>query len=185
MPLCPGDLAARLIRLGICVAVVWLPKNKSYGFADAQSYRIRSWKAEDGLPQNSVTSILQARDRYLWLGTFNGLARFDGVQFTVQVPENTAGLPSNRILALFEDHDGALVIGTEEGHLARSTRVGYTSLLPNGRPQPSAALRAIAQSRDGAYWLLTFDWQLMKWSSNELAVVSTNWNLSGSHVFGL
>src|SRR6266699_2428472 len=120
MPLCPGDLAARLIRLGICVAVVWLPKNKSYGFADAQSYRIRSWKAEDGLPQNSVTSILQTRDGYLWLGTFNGMARFDGVQFKVLEPGNTPGLPSNRILSLFEDGRGALWIGTEEGELVRN-----------------------------------------------------------------
>src|SRR4051812_11249054 len=118
MPLRSGELAARLIRSGICIAVIWLLANTTFGFTDAQSYRIRSWKAEDGLPQNSVTSILQTRDGYLWLGTFNGLTRFDGVQFTVQVPENTPGLPSNRILALFEDHDGALVIGTEAGQLA-------------------------------------------------------------------
>src|SRR5262245_15170188 len=66
------------------------------GWASPHAFRIKSWKAEDGLPQNSVTSIVQTRDGYLWLGTFNGLARFDGVQFKVLVPETAPGLPSNR-----------------------------------------------------------------------------------------
>jgi ligand-binding sensor domain-containing protein len=41
------------------------------------------WTTEHGLPQNSVTAITQTPDGYLWLGTFGGLARFDGVKFTV------------------------------------------------------------------------------------------------------
>src|SRR5205823_7291917 len=51
----------------------------------------RSWGTADGLPQNSVTAIVQARDGYLWLGTFGGLVRFDGHAFTVFDPGNTPG----------------------------------------------------------------------------------------------
>ena len=47
-----------------------------------QQYIARSWSADDGLPHNYVFSVLQARDGYLWVGTRNGLARFDGVRFT-------------------------------------------------------------------------------------------------------
>ena len=41
------------------------------------------WQIEQGLPQNSVLAILQSRDGYLWLGTDEGLVRFDGVRFTL------------------------------------------------------------------------------------------------------
>src|SRR5881396_1759174 len=77
------------------------------------------WTTENGLPQNSVNAILQTRDGYLWIGTFGGLARFDGVKFTVFDAGNTEGLKSSRIFALCEDHAGNLWIGTENGGLAR------------------------------------------------------------------
>ncbi len=41
------------------------------------------WQTKEGLPQNSVQAILQTRDGYVWLGTQDGVARFDGVRFTV------------------------------------------------------------------------------------------------------
>ncbi len=46
-------------------------------------YRFDHWTADNGLPQNSVRDIVQTRDGYLWLTTFDGLVRFDGVRFTV------------------------------------------------------------------------------------------------------
>src|ERR1041385_4629681 len=155
MPFCPGAFAARPVRCGICFAIAWLATtHASFGLTDSQSYRIRSWRAEDGLPQNSVTSILQTRDGYLWLGTFNGLARFDGVQFTVYVPDNTPGLPSNRILALFENSDGSLLMATEDGDLAVAAKGKFRTVLAARRKITSAPIRTIARSSDGIYWLL-------------------------------
>jgi ligand-binding sensor domain-containing protein len=55
----------------------------SDALAYTSDYTINVWQVEDGLPQISVTSIAQTSDGYLWVGTFNGLARFDGVRFTV------------------------------------------------------------------------------------------------------
>lgn len=80
-------------------------------------YRIESWTTDDGLPQNSVRSVLQTRDGYLWLTTFDGLVRFDGVRFTVFDKSNTKGLSTNRFTALYEDKDGTLWIGTGDGGL--------------------------------------------------------------------
>jgi ligand-binding sensor domain-containing protein len=53
---------------------------------------IDSWTTENGLPQNSVLSIQQTPDGYLWLTTFDGLVRFDGVRFTVFNKANSPGL---------------------------------------------------------------------------------------------
>ena len=71
------------------------------------------WQTEDGLPRNSVQAIVQTRDGYIWLGTPSGLARFDGVRFTV-----TRGpLKVNNVQALLEDRQGRLWIGTYGGGL--------------------------------------------------------------------
>ena len=58
------------------------------------------WQTEQGLPQNTVPAIVQTRDGYLWLGTELGLARFDGVRFTVFDEASTPEIKSNIVVAL-------------------------------------------------------------------------------------
>lgn len=62
--------------------------------ASAQ-HRFDHWTADNGLPQNPVRDIVQTRDGYLWMTTFDGLVCFDGVRFTVFNKSNSPGLPSN------------------------------------------------------------------------------------------
>ncbi|MBA3247242.1 MAG: hypothetical protein H0T63_04075, partial [Pyrinomonadaceae bacterium] len=86
--------------------------------AQAQ-YRLDHWTADTGLPQNSVYAITQTRDGYLWLATLDGLARFDGVRFTVFNKSNSPGIINNRFISLFETAGGDLWAGTEESGAAR------------------------------------------------------------------
>ena len=81
------------------------------------SYFPRSWKTEEGLPDNAVTAVVQTRDGYLWIGTYGGLVRFDGVHFTVFNSASNPGLQSDRVTSLFEDAQGNLWIGHERGDL--------------------------------------------------------------------
>ncbi|PYS97808.1 MAG: hypothetical protein DMF63_18660 [Acidobacteria bacterium] len=83
----------------------------------ADQFLIKRWSTEDGIPQNTVTSIVQTRDGYIWIGTFGGLARFDGIRFTVFDSATVPILTGNRILSLFEDSHGTLWIGTETGEV--------------------------------------------------------------------
>src|SRR5688572_21127248 len=76
--------------------------------AGSDEYIIRTWQTEDGLPQNSVTAMVQTDDRYLWMGTFNGLVRFDGVQFKTFDTINTPALGSSRVIKLFKEQAGHL-----------------------------------------------------------------------------
>jgi len=55
----------------------------------AAQYRIESWTIDNGLPQNTVRSIVQTRDGYLWFTTYDGLVRFDGINFRVFDKSNT------------------------------------------------------------------------------------------------
>jgi signal transduction histidine kinase/ligand-binding sensor domain-containing protein len=113
----------------------------------------QSWKTEHGLPQSSVTSIVQSRDGYVWVGTFGGVARFDGVRFTVFDAANTPGILNNRVMALFEDRDGVLWVGTEGG-LSRRER-GHWSTLTTADGLPSANISSVTQDADGVVWVGT------------------------------
>src|SRR5881628_3293353 len=77
-------------------------------------YAIQVWQVEQGLPDNTVTAIEQSPDGYLWIGTFNGLARFDGIRFEV-FDARTPGLESEQILRLCVDRAGGMWVSMESG----------------------------------------------------------------------
>lgn len=97
-------------------------------------YTIQNWQLEQGLPQISVTSIAQTPDGYLWVGTFNGLARFDGVRFTVFHEGNIPELGNSGITQLQVDEQGALWIVTLTGGLVRLSGGQFTEVLKEGTP---------------------------------------------------
>ena len=88
-------------------------------FIAAAQYRFDSWTTDNGLPQNAVRSIARTSDGYLWIGTYEGLARFDGVEFTSFNLGNTKEMKSNYVRALIEDKKGNLWIGIDGGGLVR------------------------------------------------------------------
>jgi len=121
--------------------------------AQPGDWLVRGWQTEHGLPQNSVTALLQTRDGYLWVGTFNGLARFDGLRFVVFDAAQTGSLKTGRVTSLFEDAGGTLWVGEESGDLTRYD-AGQWSAVPLPAGWPGGAIRAIESDADGALWLL-------------------------------
>ena len=99
------------------ILCAWLAALAFAAPAGEVPFLVDVWGTEDGLPQSSVIALAQTRDGYLWLGTLNGLVRFDGKSFTRFNVNNTPGLPDNRIVFLFEDRHQALWIGTENAGL--------------------------------------------------------------------
>ena len=153
LPLCESDCFPMLIagRLNKIFQVIlwsafWCVLADSTALAQ---YRFDHWTADNGLPQNSVRDILQTRDGYLWLATFDGLVRFDGVRFTVFNKSNSPGILTNRFVNLYEDGQGALWAGTEEiGALTRLHQGRFiTFTRENGLPGPPA--RAIGDDGQG------------------------------------
>ena len=82
-------------------------------------YAVQAWTIRDGLPQNEVTALEQTPDGDLWIGTFGGLVRFDGLAFEVVDLEREPGLRSNRVVELEATRDGSLYVGTEDAGLVR------------------------------------------------------------------
>ena len=133
-------------------------------FADQRilpNYFPRSWKTENGLPDNAVTAVVQTRDGYLWVGTYGGLARFDGVQFTVFNSGNTPGLQSDRVTGLFEDAKGALWIGHERGDLTCYRNGKFESLAVH-ETGVRRKIPAIGEDQDGEVWMLNEEGTLVR-----------------------
>ncbi len=116
-------------------------------------YGLDNWQIPEGLPQSSAQAIARTPDGYLWIGTQEGLARFDGISFTVYDRDNEPALPSKYISTLFVDHAGRLWIGTRDG----------IAVLENGRFAPARGaaglahgyVRAMAEGRNGRLWVGT------------------------------
>ncbi|MBC8095459.1 MAG: hypothetical protein H7Y43_06580 [Akkermansiaceae bacterium] len=120
---------------------------------NAPNYFMRVWQVESGLPQNKVSAIWQTRDGYLWVGTYSGLARFDGIRFTVFDTKNTPGLCSSRIACLFEGHDGALWIGHDNGAVT-VCREGKFQPVEIRAAWSSRKIYGIAEDEARDVWLL-------------------------------
>ncbi|MBK9375201.1 MAG: hypothetical protein IPN03_16135 [Holophagales bacterium] len=112
-------------------------------------YGLDAW--QDGLPQNSIHSILQTREGYLWFGTYEGLVRFNGVSFVVFDTRNTAALKSNSAWALLEDRLGTLWVGTLGGGVVRS-RGGVFSRYGEREGLPSEYVWALCEDSGGTLW---------------------------------
>ena len=116
-------------------------------------YGLQTWQTDSGLPQNSVRAILQTRDGYLWFATREGIARFDGIDFTVYNRRNTPQLLSNDIRSLLEDHDGNLWISTADG-LTR-LRDGQFSAFTVSQGLPDNSIWSVFQDHRGEVWAIT------------------------------
>ncbi len=89
------------------------------------------------MPQNTVQSILQTSDGYLWFGTEGGLARFDSQRFTVFNSRNTPQLRSNDIRSLLEDSGGTVWIATSDGIASLFHQQFHNYTTANGLPSNS------------------------------------------------
>ncbi|MEA2562186.1 MAG: hypothetical protein QOH06_3690 [Acidobacteriota bacterium] len=81
-------------------------------------YRYDHWTRREGLPQMSVLCLMQDRAGYLWLGTQEGLARFDGISFRTFKYEDDPALGNSYVGALFEDRRGRIWIGAGAGNIS-------------------------------------------------------------------
>ena len=171
----PGTLGGRLVRRGpqaraqqireglagflvfcVCVGLPGIAQGTSApSQAELPGYFTRVLRTSDGLPHNAVTAIVQTRDDYLWLGTYDGLARFDGNTFSVFDSNNskTPEMRSSRVVSLFEDDYGTLWIGHETGELTRYRNGHFQPVQFHAGPEDRKIL-AISADETGKTWLL-------------------------------
>ncbi|MBK8706107.1 MAG: response regulator [Saprospiraceae bacterium] len=143
-------LANSLVLICFCISVL-----------SAQNISIENLTIEDGLSQGMVYDILQTRDGFLWVGTKDGLNRYDGYNFRVwnNDPADPYSLADNTITTLFEDSRGWLWVGSEskglhlfDRHSNRFFHFTFPIVAKRGK-QVLFDVRQIVEDADGHIWV--------------------------------
>jgi signal transduction histidine kinase/ligand-binding sensor domain-containing protein len=140
--------------------------------AQETDYLIDVKDTEDNLPSSTVTAIVQTPEGYLWAGTYNGLARFDGARFVTFDPVNTPQLSQARIQDLFLDARGTLWINTFRGGLT-SYRDGAFRLEWPDQPTFDLHTTLVSSSSNRVVFVTQFGEVL----SRPLTGADTNWQV--------
>jgi signal transduction histidine kinase/ligand-binding sensor domain-containing protein/CheY-like chemotaxis protein len=123
--------------------------------------RFSRWNSDNGLPAGQVYGIVQTRDGFIWAATVDGLARFDGMSFTLFNTGNTAGIADNRFTCIFEDSSGRLWAGTEFGTVSRLEHGRWTSV-SLGASGEHIQMVSIREDERGGIWAIggadSFEW---------------------------
>jgi ligand-binding sensor domain-containing protein/signal transduction histidine kinase len=120
------------------------------------------------LPQSSVIALTQGRDGFLWLGTLNGLVRFDGIQSKVFTEANTPGLTSSEIVYLAEDSRSNLWVGTKTAGIALVTPEGNVRRIEMAPGVHAGKLRSISEDLHGRIWLNLENGEVWRFQTNGL-----------------
>jgi ligand-binding sensor domain-containing protein/signal transduction histidine kinase len=141
----------------------------------------RSWQREQGMPHNSLRALAQTEDGYLWLGSDDGLSRFDGVHFT---SFNTSpGLPAGPVRALLGDSEGALWIGTVSNGLT-CYRDGQFTNFKVRDGLPSDSITALTEDQSGLLWIGTQN-GLALWKDGRPVALDSNATFRGKSIAAL
>ncbi len=151
----PGQMH-RLKYFRVAVALLLLAGTRIHALDPNRSlnqFGHQVWLTENGLPQNTVQAIIQTRDGYLWIGTQEGLARFDGLNFTVFDKKSTPAFKSNDIRFLQEDRQGRLWISTSYGLVCRHN--GQFTSFTESEGLPDNSVGPVVEDTYGNVWIGT------------------------------
>ena len=124
--------AALLLLLLVAGPLISVPASVGVG-----DYMLTTWRTEDGLPENSVNALEQTRDGFLWIGTRNGIARFDGLHFVTHFPDDTPTSTSGYARRMATDGETLWVV-SNNGHVLEQTSGGFKSRWQPGKDEEHA-----------------------------------------------
>jgi len=152
-------------KKSICVLALLFGLVSTLQGEDLTGYTRRIWLAPREFPEQAAESFAQTPDGYLWVGTLEGLLRFDGAHFTLFDNQNTTQLKEPNVFCLTTAHDGTLWIGTEGGGLVRY-QGGHFKAWSSRDGLSNDFVRVIHEEADGSL-LVGTDNGLLRWNGRE------------------
>jgi signal transduction histidine kinase/ligand-binding sensor domain-containing protein len=141
------------IPLLLCPNPPWSAASGIDANSELSHYGIDFWQEAQGFPSTRIRGIIQARDGYLWMATFSGLVRFDGVSFAL-FNLKTGSLKYDEVWGLKEDKEGGLWIGTYGGGLTL-LKDGRFTTFTTADGLPDDVIRSLDVDPDGNIWVGT------------------------------
>ncbi len=155
---------------------------QTYSSKNIDQYVKQTWKTENGLPQNTITAITQTPDGFIWLGSKEGLIRFDGKDFVEYNIKNTPGLKNNDIWTLKTDSKGVMWIGTNGGGLTSYFKGKFiTYTLKDGLADD--AIWSVFEDKEGKLWIGTAGGGISIFSDGRFRTINTDNGLSGNYIW--
>ena len=145
-------------------------------------YSARTWHPGAELPRTAIQAIAQTPDGYLWLGTTQGLVRFDGARATVF--DERDGLPHENVWSLRVDRGGRLWAGTNGGGVALWDH-GLVRTFSVGSGLGAAVVRPILETQDGALWVGTRGGGIARYKDGRWAQLTAQNGLASGNVWSL
>ena len=148
-------------------------------------YSLRSWRGGADFPQDpTIQAIARTPDGYLWLGTMEGLLRFDGVR-TTRFAGAASGLPNDNIWGLKVDREGRLWVATHGGGLVLWDKNAAVQTFSTASGLSNDTLRPVAQSNDGAIWVGTSRNGVSRYKDGQWTHLSTKEGLADNSVWAI
>lgn len=141
-----------LIAFAACLCGWPWISNATEASTNDRAHTVTVWRAKDGLPSDRIRSLVQDRTGFLWIATFSGVARFDGVRFRPYDVANSPGLPNNLVNALFADRSGRIWLGHDTGDITVWENGNFQAIATEASWQGSP-IDQFAEDRDGTVWV--------------------------------
>ena len=174
VPLSPRMLTVALL----CATAALLFNSVLY----AQSYRFRTFGVEEGMPSLTASVMFSDQQGLLWIGTNNGLVRYDGRRF-----QRMTGLgegASSSVKSGIIDRSGALWLGHDNGVISRYADGAYNNVKVDGLLN-GEIIRSIHQGRDGVYWFGTLGGGLLRLDGQMMELLGTEDGLCSMGIFAI
>jgi diguanylate cyclase (GGDEF)-like protein len=160
--------ATRLLAL-IAVTLLCAPLCALESDRALDEFTLSHWNSSNGLAHNMVIAIAQTPDGYLWLGSFEGLSRFDGSEFKVFDDHSLPLADANGIRGLAVDGEGRLWVGSARSGLLALDQRGWQHF-GSDQGQPFEQLIGIEASTDGWLWLIGEESGIARWQPDRVAL---------------
>ncbi len=142
--------------------------------AGAGEHRVKTWRTEDGLPHNQITCLAQTADGYLWVGTVNGLARFDGQRFEVYDARNQPPMFTSDVASFLATRRNGLLFLTRDGQWCQRRDDGTFAARPD-----LIQMTAWLEDDSGRDWAVRLG-QLWETGPGRSQAVSSEFPLNGA-----
>ena len=139
----------------------------SFSFLYPQNEIFKSFTVEDGLSSSDVNCVIQDRMGFIWIGTDNGLNRYDGSEFKIfrNKQNDNKSISDNSIWSLFEDRDGNIWIGTKGGTLNKyfPKTESFNQIRLSENKLAENSITAILEDKVGDIWVGTYSQGLFRY----------------------